>query len=269
MRAGISYRSIPVITVLLLLAAAGIAFTIEKSKVRNGVEVTGHVIAKRRIPHPVGPYGDAYEVIIEYRVKGQPKRLITTRAVWDTIGKRPLNTIGAAVQVLHLPDGRAVINRFYYLYPFTTTLLTIAGIGLISAFYTFFIRKKGLEKAESDAISYRRPSRTSYLLHGRNRKGLLSRLYRQLITLGALLVLMFIAIILESPWLYIIAIAGILWVSVRTRKAMTCPHCGASLRKDLQKLDPSPGKTNWLIVVDRLSKGVKVTCSNCGRSLDD
>jgi len=135
--------------VLLLLVAAGVAFMIEKPLVQNDVEAIGHIIAKHRRPHMVGPTCDPYEIVIEYQVNGQRKRLVTSRAVWDGWWNVHLNTIGAAVPMWYLQDGQAFINRFNYLYPVTTILLTIVGIGLVSTLFVFLIPQSRLENAAS------------------------------------------------------------------------------------------------------------------------
>ncbi len=253
--------------VFLFLVAAGVAFMIEKQQVQNGAEAIGHIIAKRRIPHMVGPTSDPYEIIIEYQVNGQRKRIVTPRAVWDSWGT--LNNIGATVPVWYLPDGRAFIDHFNYLYPFTTTLLVFAAMGLMASLYLFFIARSRLEKVLSRTGQYQRTRKIPHRRLSQNRKHLLGRIHRLLVLLGLVLLLAVIGVLRESAWLYLIAIAGVLVWLVAMKKALVCPHCGASLTKDLKELDPLLGRTNWLIVRDNLAKGVAIICSHCGRSLDD
>ena len=127
---------------MLLLVASAISFAVEWSRIHDGAEATGRIVAKRRIPHPVGPTGDPYEIVIEYQANGHKRRFATTRAVWDSLGK--LNTVGESVPVWYLSEGRAYIDRFVYLYPITSILLVIAGIGLVSLgiiLFAFWIRE--------------------------------------------------------------------------------------------------------------------------------
>ena len=254
--------------VFLLLVAAGIAFSIEYSRIQVGAEATGHIVAKLREPGQVGPTSDPFKIVIEYQTRGQRKRLVTSRAVWDMWGE--LNTIGATVPVWYLDDGRAYINRFNYLYPFTATLLSIAGIGLVTVFFLSFIPQTRYEAASSRAKQYQQAKRRHRPLSS-NRRMLLGRVHRLLFLFVAILGLALIGILRSSAWIYIAAVAGaILWIFI-IKRALVCPHCGASLVKDLKALDPSivRGKTNWLTVRDYLAKGVPVTCSHCGHSLDD
>jgi len=257
------------VVVFLVLLAAGVAFVIEKSFVQNGVEAIGHIIAKRRIPHAVGSTSDPYEIIIEYQVNDQRKRLVTSRAVWDSWGKVTLNTIGATVPVWHLDNGQAFIDRFNYLYPITATLLGLTGIGLVGTLFVFLIPQSRYERAGSRVRRYQHTKKTPYHRISNNRKLLLKRMHQLFIVLGAIVVLAVIGILRESAWLYITVIAGVILLAFAGRRALVCPHCGASLKKDLQKLDPLLGRTNWMIVRDNLAKGVAVICSKCGCSLDD
>lgn len=130
---------------VLLLVAAAISFAVEWSRIHDGAEATGRIVAKRRIPHPVGPTGDPYEIIIEYQANGHKRRFATTRAVWDSLGK--LNTEGESVSVWYLPDGRACLHSFVYLYPVTTSFLLLFGVGLVSlrAIKSLIIQMGGLE----------------------------------------------------------------------------------------------------------------------------
>jgi len=254
--------------VFLLLVAAGIAFTIEYSRIQAGAEATGHIVAKHWKQGLVGPTSDHYEIVIEYQARGQRHRLIASRAVWDMWGE--LNTIGATVPVWYTDDGRAFIKRFNYLYPFTATLLGIAAIGLVTVLFLPFISQTRYEAASSRAKQYQQAKRRHRPLSP-NRRMLLGRVHRLLFLLVAILGLALIGILRSSLWIYIAAIAAAILWSFIIKRALACPHCGASLAKDLKELDPSVvrAKTNWLIVRDYLAKGVPVTCSHCGHSLDD
>ena len=129
---------------LLLLVASAISFAVEWSRVHDGAEATGRIVAKRRVPHLVAPTGDSYEIIIEYQVNGHTRRFATPRAVWGSLGK--LNTVGESVPVWYLPDGRAYLKGFVYLYPVTASLLALFGIGLISLGMVIFrqhVRSEG------------------------------------------------------------------------------------------------------------------------------
>ena len=180
-----------------------------------------------------------------------------------------MNTIGAAVPVRHLGDGEAEIDRFNYLYPVTTTLLGIAGIGLFAILWLFVIPQSRLEEVESRERQYRQTRKRPPKRIGENRRHLLRRMHMFLAVMALLLVMAGIGVVRRSAWLYIASVGGIVLLAIALRRVLLCPHCGASLNKDLKKLDPSPGRTNWLIVRDNLAKGVPVTCSACGRSLDE
>ena len=255
--------------VLLLLVAAGIAFTIEHSRIQDGAETTGRIVAKHRKPHGGGPFGDPYEIVIAYQAHGQRKRLTTSRAVWDMSGT--LNTIGATVPVWYLDDGKASINRFNYLYPITTTLLGLTIIGAISALFALLVIPQSRYEAYSSRLRrYQEAKNRPHQCLSANRRLLLSRLHLLLLMFGGALGLVAIGILRSSVWLLIAAFLGVILCVFARRWMLVCPHCGASLVEDLKEIEPriSTG-TNWLIVRDYLAKGVPVICRSCGRSLDD
>ena len=128
---------------LLLLVASGISFVVERARIHNGAETIGRIVAKRRVPHPVGPTGDPYEIVIEYEANGRATRFSTRRSVWDALG--PLDRMGQTVPVWYLPDGRAYIKGFVYLYPVTATLLAMMGIGLVSLAFVRYRWRAGPE----------------------------------------------------------------------------------------------------------------------------
>lgn len=252
--------------VFLLLIAAAVAFVVEKHRLQNSVQATGHIIAKRRVPY-AGPTGDRYEIVIEYEAEGQRRSFATQRAVWDIWGT--LDTIGAAVPVRHLNDEEAEIDRFNYLYPVTTTILGIAGIGLFCILLLLVIPQSRLEEVDSRQRQYRQLRNRPPKRIGDNRRRLLRRMHMFLAVVALLLVMAGIGIVRRSAWLYITSGGGLVLLAIALQRLLVCPHCGASLNKDLKELDPSLGGTNWLIVRDNLAKGVPVTCSECGHSLDE
>ena len=253
--------------VFVLLFAAVIVFFIERPLVENGTETSGYIVSKHRIPHIVAPTSDSYEIVIEYQVNGKVKRLVSSRAVWDTWGA--FNTIGATVPVLYLNDGKAYINRFNYLYPITTSLLIISVLALLSTVLFLFMPQSRIKKIERQVNELKQAKNTTCRQLSPNRRHLLMHLHLLLFLAGVILLLAGIGIYLESPGLYITAIAGVVLWLVILKKTLVCPHCGASLKEDLQELDPLSGKTNWLIVRDNLARGLPVICSKCDRSLDD
>lgn len=255
--------------VLLLLVATGIAFTIEYSRIRDGTETTGRIVAKHRKPHGGGPFGDPYEIVIEYRAPGQHKRFATSRAIWDMSGK--LNSIGATVPVWYLDDGRASINRFSYLYPITLTLLGLTTIGAISALFVPLVIPQSHHDVFSSRVRRYQDAKNRPHQHlSANRKLLLSRLHRLLLMLGGALGLIAIGILRSSVWSLIAALVGVILWLFAIRRMLVCPHCGASLVEALKEIEPRiTTRTNWLIVRDYLAKGVPVICRSCGRSLDD
>lgn len=251
-----------------MLVAAGISFTIEYSRIHPGTEATGYIVARHQTPGLVGPTADSYEIVIAYQAHGKHQQFVTSRAVWDSLGE--LNTIGATVPVWYLDDGRAFINRFSYLYSITSIFLILATIGLVSTFFLLFIPKSRYETASLRVKQYQQAKRRHRPLSP-NRRMLLSRMHRLFFLFAADLGLTLIGILRESTWLYIASFVGaIFWVFIMKRW-LVCPHCGKSLAKDLKELEPRVVRngTNWLIVRDYLAKGVPITCSQCGHSLDD
>ncbi len=254
--------------IALLLTTAGIVLAIEYYQVRDGEKVDGRIIEKHRKTQGGGPYGDAYEIIIEYQAYGQLRRFTTSRAVWDTWGA--LNTIGATVSVLYLKDGKAFIDRFNYLYPFTATLLGISIAAIAGLLLLLVIPQSRIETASSQVKRYRNAKNSTHQRLSSNRRLLLKRLNLWLLMAGGMLGLLVVGILRSSPWIVISSFVTFVLLRYAMRWILVCPNCGASLTKDLQEIEPRVvSRTNWLVVRDYLAKGVPVTCRNCGRSLDD
>lgn len=254
--------------VLLLLIVSGIAFAIEYSQTLNGTEAMGRIVEKNRKPQGGGPYGDAYEIVIEYQAYGQLKRFSTSRAVWDTWGV--LNTIGATIPVLYLKEGKVFINRFVYLYPFSAILLSLTTIGIGVLIVLLVIPRSRIETASSRVRQYQQAKNSPHQYLSPNRRLLLSGMNRLLLMFGGVLGLLVIGVIRSSAWLVIASFVGVILLRLAFRPVLVCPHCGASLIEDLKEIIPRiVSRTNWLMVRDYLAKGVPLTCRNCGRSLDD
>jgi len=255
-------------SITLLLTIAGIAFATEYYQILDGEKVDGRIIEKQRKTNGGGPYGDAYEIIIEYQVNGQLSRFTTSRAVWDTWGT--LNTIGATVPVLYLKDGKAFIDRFSYLYPFTATLLGISIAAIAALLWLLVIPQSRIETASSRVKRYRNAKNSTHQRLSSNRRQLLKRLNLWLLVAGGILGLLVIGILRSSLWIVIFSFVAFVLLRLAMGRILVCPYCGASLTKDLQEIEPRVvSRTNWLVVRDYLAKGVPVTCRNCGRSLDD
>jgi len=253
---------------LVLLVSAGISFTIEHLQIQHGTETAGHIIAKHGRPYG-GGLGDLYEIEIEYQAHGQRKHFRSVRALGDT---RKFNVIGTAVPVLHLDNGKAFINGFIYLYPITATLLVLTAIaGVSTLFVLLFIPQSRFEAAAARARQYQQAKRSPRQRLSANRRLLLSRLHRWLFFSGGMLAIVVMGFLRTSAWIVLVALAGAALSTLIMRRMLVCPHCGASLANDLKELEPSVvrGRTNWLTVRDYLAKGVPVTCSHCGRSLDE
>jgi len=255
---------------LMLLVGSGIALAIEYSHVLGATEAMGRIVAKHRKPHGGGPTGDPYEIVIEYQAHGQRIRFVTSRAVWDR-WSGALNTIGATVPMLYLNNGKAFINRFSYLYPITTALLALAGIGGISALLVLLvIPRSRIEAASSRARRYQQTKSSPHPHLSPNRRLLLRRLHGLLLMFGGVLGLVVIGVLRSSVWFFIAALVGVILWFFAMRRMLVCPRCGASLIEDLKEIVPRiTFGTNWLMVRDYLAKGVPLTCRNCGRSLDD
>jgi len=254
--------------ITLLLTIAGVALAIEYSQIRDGAKVDGRIIEKHRKTQGGGPYGDAYEIIIEYQAYGQLRRFTTSRAVWDTWGT--LNTIGATVPVLYLKDGKAFVDRFSYLYPFTAILLVLSTTAIAALLWILVISKPRIETASSRIKRYRDVKNSRHQCLSSNRRLLLKRLNLWLLVAGGILGLLVIGILRSSLWLVIFSFVAFVLLRLAMGRILVCPYCGASLTKDLQEIEPRVvSRTNWLVVRDYLAKGIPVTCRNCGRSLDD
>jgi len=254
--------------ITLLITIAGITLAIEYYQIRDGERVDGRIIEKHRKAKGGGPYGDAYEIIIEYPAYGQLRRFTTSRAVWDTWGA--LNTIGATVPVLYLKDGKAFIDRFIYLYPFTAILLGLSITAIAALLWLLVIPQSRIETASSRVKRYRNAKSGTHKHLSPNRRLLLKRLNLWLLMAGGILGLLVIGILRSSPWLVIFSFVALVLLRFAMRWILVCPNCGAPLTKDLQEIGPRiVSRTNWLVVRDYLAKGVPVTCRNCGRSLDD
>lgn len=252
----------------MLFVIAGISLVVEYYQIQDGTKVDGRIIEKQRKAHGGGPYGDAYEIIVEYQSSGQLRRFTTSRAVWDTWGS--LNTIGATVPVLYLKDGKVFIDRVGYLYPYTATFLGISLMAIAALFWILVIPASRIETVSLRTKRYRDIKKSQRQSPGSCRRLLLKRLNLWLLVAGGLLVSMVIGILQSSPWIAIYSIVAIVLLRLVMGRILVCPCCGASIVKDLKEIEPSlVSRTNWLVVRDHLAKGVPVTCSSCGSSLDD
>ena len=253
----------------MLLIISGIAFAVEYSRIQDGTRVEGRIVEKHRKASGGGPLGDAYEIVIEYQAVGEARRFATSRAVWDAWGS--LDSVGATVPLRYLQDGRAFIDRFTYLYPFTAMLLMIAAIAAAVLLWLFVVPQSRIEAASVRAKRYRDLDKSPQKRPGLNRGLLLKRLHLWLLLSGGIGVLLVIGVLIPSPLLVIACIVAIVLLWSGVGRVLVCPFCGASLKQDLQDIEPriGSGRTNWLIVRDYLAKGVAVSCSHCGRSLDD
>lgn len=254
--------------VVLLLVVSGIAFAVEYSQALDGAEVSGRIVEKHRKSRGGGPTGDGYDIVIEYPAHEQIRRFTTSRAVWDMWGA--LNTVGASVPVLYLEDGRAFVNRFSYLYPFTTILLCLTAIGAATFLVLLVIPRSRLDTAYSRIRQYQQAKNNPHPRLSPSRRFLLGRLNRLLLMFGGAIGLVAIGAFRSSAWLLIAGFAGVILLSLAVGRILVCPHCGASLARDLKEIVPRiTYGTNWLMVRDYLAKGVPLTCRSCGRSLDD
>ncbi|MFV2068974.1 MAG: hypothetical protein ACC645_18565 [Pirellulales bacterium] len=250
----------------LLLIVSGIAFSIEYVETKDGIRTEGRIVEKKRKPDGGGPLGDPYEIIIEYEAHDQTSRFSTSRAIWDNLGT--LNTIGSTVPVVYLEDGKGHIDRFYYLYPVTATILVVTVIGIAAMIAVCFIHGSRFEMAAARARQYQETKRTPQKNRSYNRRLLIRKLDSLFLFTAFFFLMVFFGFYYRSAWIGILGILGALMVGVSFGRMLKCPHCGKSLAKDLKNITPIiGGRTNWLIVRDYLSKDIPVVCSNCRRPI--
>jgi len=254
------------ILLILVLVTAG-AFFYEYQQSRGGFRSDGLIVERNRRPDGGGPFGDAYEIVIEYQAGDNVRRLSTSRPVWDSWGK--MDAIGARVSVLYLADGRAFVDNFAYLYPFTTMFLVLSAIATVALIWMRSFGRSRLEANLARTDRYRQARKGSGKRLSRNRRQLLSRLNWWLVMAAVLIVSGVIGIMGPYVWLAIASFGAIFILSMALKNLLACPHCGASLKAELRDMAPHVGhKANWLMVQNYLAKGVEVTCRSCGRNLD-
>ncbi len=254
--------------IVLLIIAAGITFSVERSQLRDGIRVDGRIVDIHRKASGGGPTRDAYEIVIEYPVDGQPRRFTTSRVVWDSWGT--FNTVGATVPVLYLKNGEAFINRFAYLYPFSTMLLGVLAAATGALVWLLVIPRSRIEAVALRRKRYKHIKTGARWRLAPNRRQLLRRLDLWLLMNTGLMVLVAIGVLQSFVWLVILSFAAAVLIHFLMRRILVCPHCGASLMKDLREIEPRlVSKTNWLTVRGLLAKGAPLTCRNCAHSLDD
>ena len=260
------------LVVLALIIASGGVFIYEylSKSSGNGVAVEGTITEKHRKPHGGLPWGDPYEIVIEFQINGHSRQFTTSRAVWDTWGE--MNRVGGHVRLLILADGRTYIDKFNYLYPVTTTLLVLSAIGLLATLWILVILESNYSVAAKRREQYRRARSAPARPLSANRRQLLRHMHNWFAMLAGIMVLFSVGITKHNLWW--LALGGLVLVfplALWPRKKFVCPHCGASMVNELRNMVPNitGRRTNWLTVRDYLAKGVGVTCQKCGRSLDD
>ncbi|GMQ76837.1 MAG: hypothetical protein BMS9Abin01_2134 [Gammaproteobacteria bacterium] len=258
----------PALRVLLILVLVTVgAFSYEYQQSRGGFRADGLIVERNRRPDGGGPFGDAYEIVIEYRVGDNVRRLSTSRPVWDSWGK--MDTIGARVSVLYLDDGRAFVDTFAYLYPLTTMFLVLSTIATVALIWMRSFGRSRLKANTARADRFRQARKRPGKRLSKHRRQLLSRLNRWLVMAAVVIVLGIIGILGPNVWIVIASVGAIVILSVMLKNVLACPHCGASLKAELRDMVPHVGhKTNWLMVQNYLAKGVEITCRSCGSNLD-
>ncbi len=257
------------LSVLLVLALATVgAFFYEYQQSGGGVRSDGLIVERNLRPDGGGPLGDRYEIVVEYQVGDGVRRLSTSRPVWDAWGK--MDTIGAPVSVLYLADGRAFVDNFAYLYPFTTVFLVLSAIAIVAFIWVRSFGRSRLAANIARTDRFRQARKRPGKRLSEHRRQLLSRLNWWLVVIAVVVVSGVIGFLGPYVWLAIASIGAIVVLLVALKSLLACPHCGASLQADLRDMVPHVGhKTNWLMVQNYLAKGVEITCRSCGSSLDD
>ncbi len=254
------------VLLILVLVTVG-AFFYEYEQTTGGFRTDGLIVERNRRPDGGGPFGDAYEIVIEYQMGGNVRRLSTTRPVWDSWGK--MDTIGARVSVLYLADGRALVDTFAYLYPLTMMFLVLSAIATGALIWMRSFGRSQLEGNVARADRFRQARKRPGKRLSKHRRQLLSRLNWWLVMAAVVIVFGIIGLLGPYIWLALASFGAIVILSVTLKSLLACPHCGASLKADLRDMVPHVGhKTNWLMVQNYLAKGVEITCRSCGGNLD-
>jgi len=254
------------VLLVLVLVTVG-AFSYEYQQSSGGFRTNGLIVERNRRPDGGGPFGDAYEIVVEYQVGDNVRRLSTSRPVWDSWGK--MDTIGARVSVLYLADGRAFVDTFAYLYPLTTMFLALSTIAIVALIWMRSFGRSRLQANLARTDRFRQARKSPGKRLSKHRRQLLSRLNWWLIMVAAAIVLGAIGILGPNVWLVTASFGAVVILLVTLKTLLACPHCSASLKADLRDMVPHVGhKTNWLMVQNYLAKGVEITCRSCGGNLD-